>query len=347
MKTKILSVLFILSFAFLSGCTKDEVVITNDSADINYNAAYVINGQDSTISIINLSTNQVTRTIPISGGSWPHHINMNAVKTKVMIGIPGFDLSGGHVGHIHREGRFSVIDSKTGSLLASKSLPNVNHNAIFSPDDSEIWTAQAKDSGVVYIFNSNTLVLKDSVSVGNTPLEVTFSSDGTMAFITNYMSDNVTVIDAMSKEVMATIPVGLKPVGAWTGANNKMYVDNEEGQSISVVNVSKMSVEETISLGFTPGMAAYNSQLTELWVTNETSGTVVYFQRMGGVWMNMGSIVTGNGAHAVTFSNNGLTAYVTNQLNGNISVINTSTKTKILDIPVGNKPNGLLLRYIN
>lgn len=347
MKTKILSLLFVLFMALITGCSKDNVVTTGGSTDIDYNAAYVINGQDSTISIINLSANQVTRTIPIAGGSWPHHINMNSSKSKVTIGIPGFDLSGGHVGHIHREGRFSIIDSKTGSLISSKSLPNVNHNAIFSPDDSEIWTAQAKDSGVVYIFNSNTLVLKDSVAVGNTPLEVTFSSDGTMAFITNYMSDNVTVIDVMSKAVMATIPVGMKPVGAWTGSNNKMYVDNEEGQSISVINVSTMAVEETISLGFTPGMAAYNSHLAELWVTNETSGSVVYFQRMGGVWMNMGSISTGTGAHAVTFSSNGITAYVTNQLNGNISVINTSTKTKTLDIPVGNKPNGLLLRYVN
>ncbi|MBN8571400.1 MAG: YncE family protein [Ignavibacteria bacterium] len=348
-KVKVLTGLVCVTFlaVIIQGCSNDTPVNPAASTDIDYNAAYVVNGEGNSISVIDIATNQVKKTISLGSMMWPHHINLNAAKTKIAIGIPGIDLSGAHGIHGEHEGMFAVLDAKTGNILGSKSLANINHNAIFSADGSEIWTAVAHTLGMVYVYNSDNLTLKDSIAVGNNPLEVTLSSDGSMVFVANNLSNNVTAINVASKTTMATIPVGVSPIAAWTGSDNKMYVDNESGQTLSIIDVVSMLVEETVSLGFKPGMAAYNSHLNELWVTNETNGTVVYFQRMGSVWMNMGSIATGNGAHALTFSNNGMTAYVTNQFNGNVSVLNTTAKTKITDIPVGIKPNGLMLRYIN
>ncbi|MEO5599382.1 MAG: hypothetical protein ABIR06_00510 [Cyclobacteriaceae bacterium] len=82
--------------------------------------------------------------------------------------------------------------------------------------------------------------------------EVTFSTDGTVAFVANGGSNNVTAINTTTKAVLATIEVGADPVGAWPGSDNKMYVDNEEGQTISVINVSTLNVEATIALGLLP-----------------------------------------------------------------------------------------------
>lgn len=349
LKVKTFPVLLIISFFALifNGCSEDEVINPPISADIDYNAGYVVNGESNSISVIDLATSQVKRTISFTNLMWPHHINMNAVKTKVAIGVPGIDLSGGHGGHGGGMGKIAVLDAKAGSILMTIDVPHINHNSIFSPDGTEIWTALADSMGMVYVYNSDSLTLKDSIMVGNMPLEVTFSSDGSMAFVANSMSDNVTAIDVMTKDIMTTIPVGIMPIGAWTGSNNKMYVDNEMGQSISVINVATMSVEETVYLGFTPGMAAYNPQMNELWVTNENIGTVEYFHRMNNEWHLKGNVATGNGAHAITFSSDGTTAYVTNQLGGTVSVINVNTRTKTSDITVGTKPNGLLLRYLN
>lgn len=349
LKAKILSVSLIISFLsiFINGCSEDQIINQPGSSDIDYNAGYIVNGESNSISVIDLATNQVKSSIALTNLMWPHHINMNSTKTKISIGVPGIDLSGGHGGHGNGMGKIAVLDAKTGNILATKDLPHINHNSIFSPDGTEIWTALADSMGMVYVYNSENLNLKDSIMVGNMPLEVTFSSDGSMAFVANSMSDNVTAIDAMNKSVMATISVGMMPIGAWTGANNKMYVDNEMGQSISVINVATMSVEETVVLGFTPGMAAYNPQMNELWVTNEDMGTVEIFHRMGNEWHPKANIATGNGAHAISFSSDGMTAYVTNQLGGTVSVINVSTRTKTSDITVGTKPNGILLRYPN
>lgn len=348
-KVKIFSILLIMSLftIIINGCSEDDVINTPVSTDINYDAGFVVNGESNSISVIDLATNQVKRTISLTNLMWPHHINMNSTKTKIAIGVPGMDLSGGHGGHGSGIGKVAVLDAITGNILTTIDLTHINHNSIFSPDGSEIWTALADSMGMVYVYNSDNLNLKDSIMVGNMPLEVTFSSDGSMAFVANSISDNVTVIDAMTKDIMATIPVGMMPIGAWTGANNKMYVDNEMGQSISVINVSTMSLEETVMLGFTPGMAAYNPQMNELWVTNEDMGTVEYFHRLNNEWHPKGNVATGNGAHAISFSSDGMTVYVSNQLAGTVSVIDVNTRTKTSDITVGAKPNGILLRYPN
>ena len=80
--------------------------------NINYPAAYVVNGESSTVSIINLNTNEVANLIQLTDGSgtqmqgmnmgktlaFPHHIYLNASKTQIAIAAPGMDLSAGHSG---------------------------------------------------------------------------------------------------------------------------------------------------------------------------------------------------------------------------------------------------------
>lgn len=221
----------------------------------------------------------------------------------------------------------------------------MNHNAIFSPDGSEIWTSQMEMEGKVYVFDTKKFKEKTKINVGSMPAEITFSHDGTTAFVANSGSNTVTAISVTDKSILATIPVGENPIGAWKASNNKMYVDNEDGKSISVIDVATLAVEETINLGFTPAMAAYNAIFDELWVTDTDNGAVVYFKKISGAWTNAGSISTAPGAHAIAFTNNENIAYVTNQMAGTVSVIDVNAKAKIRDVTVGKKPNGILLKY--
>ncbi|HEX2787543.1 MAG TPA: YncE family protein [Ignavibacteria bacterium] len=336
-----------------TGCKNDNGVIPT-ALDINYDAVYVVNGEDASLSIIEVASNTVKATIQLAGTSaneikWPHHIYLNPAKTKLAIGVPGIDLSGGHGGHGSdtSKGRIVILDAQNGSILLNKITPHINHNAIFSPDGSEIWSAMMSASGKVFMYSATTYLLKDSITVGSQPSEVTFSADGSIAFVANGGSDDVTAINVSTKTVITTLIVGANPVGAWTGTNNKMYVDNEEGMTISVIDVASLQVEETVNLGFKPGFAAYNQQTDELWVTDGDGGRVVYFHRMNNQWEMPSSIAVGAGAHAIAFTNDGSKAYITNQMANTVSVIDVLTHTKIMDIPVGRKPNGLLIRYIN
>lgn len=330
---------------------------TSASTPVNYNAAYVVNGESNTISIIDISTNTVKDSIKLgessmaghsmsTGISWPHHISINAEKTMIALGVPGMDLSDGHSGGMSMmNGKIVVIDAINKNIVKIIDLPTSNHNAIFSPDGSEIWTSQMDSMGKVLIYDAVTFALKKSIDVGMMPAEVSFSADGLNGFVANGESDNVMVISVASKMVTDTIEVGDNPVGAWMGSDNKMYVDNEEGKSISVINGTTLLIESTIQLGFMPGMAAYHSATKQLWVSDPMNGKVHIYQDMDG-WMEMKFIATGPGAHAIVFNADGKIAYVTNQIASTVSVINTLDQTKIKDIVVRKKPNGLVIKEI-
>ena len=339
-------ILAIASLSILTSCKKDTNNSNNStSTDINYNAAYVVNGSSNSISVIDLSSNTVKRTINLTGASYPHHVCISPDNSKIIVGVPGMDLSNGHSNIMTgMSGMFVVLDATSGNTLKTMNLPMMNHNAIYSPNGTEIWTAQMDSMGKVLVYDASNYTLKNTIDVGMMPLEVTFSKDGSMAFVCNSIDSTVSAIDVNSKSVMATIPVDAEPVGAWQGADNKMYVDCEEGQTVSVIDVNTMTVVETISLGFMPGMAQLQNTVRELWVTDPMAGKVHWWtwDASMNMWMEAGNLATGAGAHAIAF--NGNTAYITNQTAGTVSVVNVSTHTVTSTISVGSKPNGIVLK---
>ncbi len=326
----------------ISSCKKNEMKL-----NVDYPAAYVVNGEDASISVINLSKNEVTGTIKLMGSGsdmimWPHHIYNH--ENHLAIGVPGMDLSAGHSGGMAgMMGKVIILDATNGLMLKDIETPMMNHNAIYSPDGTEIWTSQMDAAGTVLVYDANTYSLKNTITVGEDPAEVTFSADGSKAYVCNGGSNTVTVINPITKSVITTLAVGLDPVGAWTSSIGKMFIDNEAGNSISIVDVATNAVVGTVTLGFMPGYAAYHATTGELWVTDPDNGKVDYFLDMGGNnWMKHGEFATGAGAHAIVF--NGNTAYVTNQMENTVSVVNVSAHTVSKTINVGKKPNGIVIR---
>jgi YVTN family beta-propeller protein len=343
---------------FITSCNNTDNA--KPAITINYPAAYVVNGTSSTLSVINLNTNEVADLIQLtddlSGVSnngrgrflqYPHHIYLNPAKNQIAIAAPGMDLSEGHgtaevLAH-SGTAKVAVIDAIKGVNIKLIDVPDMNHNAIYSPDGKEIWTSQMDEKGKVLVYDANTYALKNTINVGKEPAEVTFSNDGLTAFVANGMDNSVSAINPITKTVIATISVGQNPVGAWTGSDNRMYVDNEDGQTVSVIDVKTLKVVETITLGFMPGYAAFNGEMKELWVTDPMAGKLHWWkQDANGKFAKGGSVATANGAHAIAFKD--MTAYITNQEAASVSVVDVMKHEKIKDIKVGEKPNGIVIR---
>lgn len=371
---------------FTISCSKNETT-EDKSSNISFDAAYVVNGESNTISVISLETNTVKETFTLSNlksmesGSmsmnmdnmWPHHIYLSPDGSKIAIAAPGMDFSGGHdmmgdtassgsstdshsqhhggstgggtTAEMKMQGRILILDASTGKLLKELELDGMTHNAIFSPDGKELWTALMMPEGKVKIFDANTFVLQKSITVGQMPAEITFSEDGKKVFVANGMSNTVSVIDAITKQVVDTIETGDEPVGAWPGMGGMMYVDNEEGESISIINSMTNMMEDTVHLGFMPGMAARNTTMNQMWVSDPQNSKIHYWNKTESGLVHQGEVTVGEGAHAIAFSKDGKKCYVTNQLEGTVSVVDVELKSELLKIPVGVKPNGIVIRY--
>lgn len=163
----------IIGAILLSSCNKDDNMdMTNAALNVNYPAAYVVNGEDATISVIKLSTNEVTGTIPLMGTDtdmimWPHHISSHS--NHLAIGVPGMDLSAGHAVTGTMSGKLVVIDATTGSIVKKMGLPVMNHNTIYSPNGTEIWVPQMDMNGKVLVYDATTYALKSTITVGMMP----------------------------------------------------------------------------------------------------------------------------------------------------------------------------------
>jgi YVTN family beta-propeller protein len=238
------------------------------------------------------------------------------------------------------KGTVMVLDAHTGAMLASCQLPAPNHNVTPSPDGRELWTTQMTMPGSVLILDAESLDILADITVGNMPSEVTFSADGMRAFVANTGSNTVTVIDVTSRAVLATLPVGEDPVGAWPGANRMMYVDCEHSMTIVAMDVMSMTSHHTYDLGFTPGMAALAPN-GELWVTDTDNGQVVFFSADEDD--RLGQVPTGMGAHALAFDGMGK-AYVTNQGAGTVTAVDVGTHAVLHSTAVGTTPNGVVFR---
>ncbi len=335
----------VLAFSF-SSCKKDH---NNHTVNIDYPAAYVVNGHSNNISVIRLSDNTVTETISLNGATFPHHIYISPDKTKLAVAITGTDLSGGHGGHGGSLSgyKIQIINTVTGIIEKEIPLPMMAHNATFSPDGTELWLGQSDSlESTVLVFRVSDWQATDTIPVGSFVSEVNFTSDGSMAMATCTGSDWVNMIYPDTKQIeCATYTMGEDPIGTWPGTAEYSYADNETSQSIAEIEIEADSTKSVINLGFKPGYAAYKTSNNELWVSDATNGIVVIFTKSGGTWTQAQTVTTGANAHAIAFTANESLAYVTNQDAGTVSVINTATYTKVSDITVGQKPNGIAFKF--
>jgi YVTN family beta-propeller protein len=349
MKKQIIYLLpFLVTLIVLgSSCNKHDKHEDHTMLNIDYPAAYVVNGQSNSLSVINLSDNSVSETICLNGATFPHHISINPAKTKLAIAITSTDLSGGHAGHSEAtEGlKVQIVNAKTGMIEKEIPLAKMPHNAIFNNDGTELWIGQSDDiQSQVLVYKTTDWSLQNTINVGKGVSEITFSENGSLSFACNTTDGTVSVINANTKSIEATVTVGTDPIGAWSASNGNMYVDNETSQTISEISVSGLNVISTINLGFKPGYVAYNSTNSELWVTDATNGKIVYYTLISGSWSQLGTIISGPDAHAIVFNNDQSKAYVTNQGDGSVSVIDVTTHSVIKKITVGSKPNGIVLK---
>ncbi len=344
MNINYLIILFLASatVVFFNTCSGDDEVKLN----ITHPAAFVVNGLGNSISVINLNDDTKVEDIGLNGAKYPHHIYLSPDKSKFAVAITGVDLSGGHGGHGGSGSGYKVqiINSVTGIIEKEIALAKLPHNAVFSPNGSELWIPQSDTPSHVLIYNTTDWTKLKEITVGHMTSEVTFAADGSKAYAANTDEATVSVINPITKTVETDISVGVTPVGAWPATNGKMYVDNETSKTVSEIDVATNQVTSTINLGFKPGYVAYSDHHSELWVSDSDNGKAIYFKLVGGVWTKDGEIATGADAHAIVFNADGSKAYVTNQGANTVSVIDLGTHTKIKDIPVGNKPNGIVLK---
>jgi YVTN family beta-propeller protein len=114
-----------------------------------------------------------------------------------------------------------------------------------------------------------------AVPVGNFPCAVALNLATHRAYVLNYASDNVTVVDMVSHRVLATVAVGRRPQAiAVDTKTNRIYVANTHGGSVTVIDGNTNSVVATVAAGDGPFSVAVNPVTNKIYVANRLSRKV-------------------------------------------------------------------------
>ena len=114
-----------------------------------------------------------------------------------------------------------------------------------------------------------------TISVASNPEQIAISPDGTLAYVTNIYSGNVSVINTASGSVTKSIVTGGYPTGVAFSPSGKLaYVVNDGSSTVSVIKVATNSVVKTINTGSYPNYIAINPQGTIAYVTNGAGDTI-------------------------------------------------------------------------
>ena len=206
------------------------------------------------------------------------------------------------------------------------------------------WAARPKKGGGLLVLTSASLLLV--IATTSRPLAA-----APFAYVTNFYSGTVSVIDTATNTVVATPAVGTQPYGiAVTPDGSHVYVANEGSGSnlgsISVIDTSNNSVTTPIS--YTGGKisipigVAITPDGNSAYVTNFGSASVAVIATATNTVTT--TIPVGGGPSRVAITPDGTKAYVSNQYDGTVSVISTATNTVMGSaIPVGSSPSGVAI----
>ena len=218
--------------------------------------------------------------ISTRGGS-PYGVAVNIVTNKAYVANLG--------------GTITVIDGATNGVL-KELTPGVSSahcsavaidpvmNLIYVTDGGAAVSGSPGAPYVTVIDGSNDLVIAN-VPVGTSPRGIAVNTVTHLIYVTNYSSNNVSVIDGSNKAsiaVSATLAAGVNPYAvAVNSVTNFVYVGNQGSNTVTVIDGSQNLDSHNYSLseaGTSPSAVAVNPISNKVYLSNGPSNNVAVIQ---------------------------------------------------------------------
>ncbi|MDD4970308.1 MAG: YncE family protein [Paludibacter sp.] len=176
--------------------------------------------------------------IPIKGNGGWDYITMDEAANRL---------------YVSHGNEMNVVDIATKTLVGT--IPDTKgvHGIALAKDLDKGFISNGRDASVT-IIELNTLKFIEKVKVtGENPDAIIYDPISHKVFTFNGRSSNSTVIDAKTNTVIGTIALTGKPEFPVNDMKGRIYVNIEDKNSISVINIKTLKVEKTFSVS--PGKA--------------------------------------------------------------------------------------------
>ncbi|GGB04730.1 bifunctional YncE family protein/alkaline phosphatase family protein [Puia dinghuensis] len=151
-----------------------------------------------------------------------------------------------------------IFDTKTKQLLSRLPLYSEAYTCLFNTTNQQLYIS-AWGGRKVFIYNTTTDKLEDSVTTEDHPTDMALDKKGHTLFVANANSNSVSVIDIASRKVIETLHTAISPdapIGSTTNSlaldpkDQTLYIANADNNCLAVFDVS--SPGHSFSKGFIP-----------------------------------------------------------------------------------------------
>jgi YVTN family beta-propeller protein len=116
-------------------------------------------------------------------------------------------------------------------------------------------------NGMVSVISTINHSVVKSIEVGMLPLKMDISPDGLSLYVTNGLSDNLSIIDLKRLAAAGRIDTGKMPHGVAVGENGLLFISNSDENSISIADINRGRVIESMEAGKEPSSLLYISSI--------------------------------------------------------------------------------------
>lgn len=316
---------------------------------------YTANERGNSISVIDLSTGQVTDiATPIT----PHNVQVSRDGRRLLAVGPVAAIAGsqspmkmddaGAMAH----GRLLILDAETLAVAGATEIEIGRHPAhvVIDAQGQRAYATNSADDNVLVIDVERKQTVGE-FKTGRFPHGLRISPDGREIYVANVEDNSVSVIDVAQSKEVARIPVGTAPVQVgFTPDGRHAYVSLRDENGIAVVDTAQRHKIATVAVGRNPIQVFATPDGRYVYVANQGTdtspdNTVSVIETANNAVV--ATIVTGKGAHGVVASDDGPRVFVANISDDTVSVIDTATRKVTRNIKVGKGPNGITFRTAN
>lgn len=293
--------------------------------------AYISNGDDNTVSVIDTTSNLVIATVPV--GNIPRGVGVNPNGLYVYVVNNGSST-------------VSVIETGTQTVVATVPVGIGAIDVAVHPDGSKAYVSNQNENTISVIDTTSNLVIATVTGVGSAPQGVAAHPAGLIVYAVSWNGTDLSaVIDTISNTVTGTMPDGTNSVGiAVHPDGSRVYIANLGSNSLTVVNTAGNTLVATVPLAGGNGKAvdvAMHPDGSRVYVSTSLAGPglLTVIETTGNAIV--AEVTVGINPNGVSVHPDGGSVYVANSLSNNVSVIDTVTNLVIATIPVGGTPTSI------
>ncbi|MEO8162661.1 MAG: beta-propeller fold lactonase family protein, partial [Ilumatobacteraceae bacterium] len=196
------------------------------------------------------------------------------------------------------------------------------------------------DPSFVYRIDTATFSIDQVILVGAVPKFLAVTPDDKTLLVSNFCSQDVSIVDLATGAEVQRIEVGLHPRGiAITKDSTRAYISVMGASRVVVLDLKTMTTTEIDSAGPTPRHLVLSPDDTILYVSNNHAGTVRAISTLTG--KVIAQVHTGEQPRSMALSEDGASLYVVNYIDNTLSKIRTSDFTIIQTMSTGVRPVGV------